>query len=198
MNKKWILVFCVLGIVLFFIGCSTGADMIENGAENAADESSPVLKVDESTPGLEGFGAAGAAEDTDLSLEKMLRYAIEDEYLARQEYSSIMETFGEQTPFSNIIKSEETHILWLTGLYETYELDIPEDQALAHVVIPDSIQEALETGIQAEINNIAMYETFLEQDLPDDVRDVFTALRDASKKPSGSVSARCRPAKSII
>jgi hypothetical protein len=34
-----------------------------------------------------------------LTLEKMLRYAVEDEYLARVEYTAIMDTYGTIRPF---------------------------------------------------------------------------------------------------
>ena len=46
---------------------------------------------------------------------------------------------------------------------------------------PENIKTALEIGVQAELDNIAMYEAFLEEDLPEDVRDVFERLMAASK-----------------
>ena len=84
-------------------------------------------------------------------------------------------------PFSNIAKAEETHISLLTPLFEIYGVALPDDEGDAHVVLPESLLQAYETGVTAEINNIAMYEVFLQQDLPQDVQDVFTALRDASQ-----------------
>lgn len=152
------------------------ADVQEN-TENIEKDNEPVKNdADEVS-----FGAKGAREDDDITIEEMLKYAIEDEFLARQEYESIMETFGEQRPFNNIINAEEMHISLLKELYEKYGYDIPDDDAINHVVIPDSIEMAFEIGVQAEIDNIAMYEYFLEQDLPDDIKDVFIELRDGSK-----------------
>lgn len=55
------------------------------------------------------------------------------------------------------------------------------DEAADHVVVPPTLLAAAQTGVQAEIDNIAMYNLFLSQDLPDDVRSVFTRLRDASE-----------------
>jgi hypothetical protein len=129
----------------------------------------------------EGFGSAGALADENLTVESMMAYAIQDEYTARSEYEAIMVTFGEQRPFSNIILAEETHIEELLALYEVYGYDVPEDDSSLYVVVPDSLLEAYETGVQAEINNIAMYASFLEQDLPDDVRAVFESLSAASE-----------------
>ncbi|MBU2238306.1 MAG: hypothetical protein KJ868_09875, partial [Gammaproteobacteria bacterium] len=70
----------------------------------------------------EGYGAAGAQNEVDkvLTLESMLSYALEDEYLARGEYQEVIRTFGGQKPFTNIIKAEERHISWLEPLFERY------------------------------------------------------------------------------
>ncbi|NDL67238.1 DUF2202 domain-containing protein [Clostridiales bacterium F-3ap] len=127
------------------------------------------------------YGAGGAEADTDLTLKEMLDYAIQDEYLARAEYEAIMEEFDVTRPFSNIMEAEEQHISALLPLFEKYGIPVPEDTAAEHVVIPETLKETFEIGVQAEIDNIAMYEKFLTQpDLPEDMGIVFTALRDAS------------------
>ena len=106
------------------------------------------------------FGSAGASSDGELTLEKMLTYAIQDEYLARAEYEAIIEEYGSVTPFTNIIRAEESHISQLMPLFESNGLALPADNASDHVVIPASLDEAYQTGIDAEIANIAMYELF--------------------------------------
>lgn len=127
------------------------------------------------------YGAKGAETKDDYTLEEMLTYAIEDEHLARAEYEVIMEEFGIQKPFSNIIKAEERHIDMLLPLFDEYNITIPEDTSAGHVIVPESVTSALETGVQAEIDNINMYESFLEQDLEVDVREIFEYLKDASE-----------------
>jgi hypothetical protein len=127
------------------------------------------------------FGAAGALSGDEFTLEEMLDYAIEDEYLAKAEYEKIMETYGEQRPFSNILEAEKTHIELLLPLFAAYGIDVPLDTATDHTVIPGSVEEALEVGVQAEIDNIAMYEKFLAVELPEDVREVFEDLKKASE-----------------
>ena len=52
-------------------------------------------------------GAIGALQDKEFTLNEMLEYAIEDEYLAQTEYDLIMKEFNVTRPFSNIIKSKE-------------------------------------------------------------------------------------------
>jgi len=143
---------------------------------------SPLTAAPDSQNSSAEFGAAGAAADQELTLTDMLTFAIEDEYLAHDEYQYIIETFGSRNPFSNIIKAEETHISMLLPLFEQYTIPVPEDQSGNYLILPASITEALQAGVQAEINNIAMYDTFLAQNLPDDIRVVFENLRDASLK----------------
>ena len=127
------------------------------------------------------FGARGAAGKDNLTLEQMLTYAIQDEYLARAEYELIMSHYGEMRPFSNIIRSEEQHIAWLVEIFDEYGLDIPTDTAADHVVLPKDLKAAFATGVQAEIDNIAMYAGFLEEELPEDVADLFEELKRASE-----------------
>ena len=127
------------------------------------------------------FGAAALSEGKTYTVEEMLTYAIQDEYLARAEYKVIMDAYGEQRPFINIMKAEGGHVQRLLPLFTAHGVTVPEDTALEHTVKPDSLQEAYEAGVTAEVHNIAMYEAFLKQDdLPDDVRAVFEALMRAS------------------
>ncbi|MFC1535147.1 DUF2202 domain-containing protein [Thermodesulfobacteriota bacterium] len=111
----------------------------------------------------------------------MLTYAVQDEYLARAEYELIIEKYGLSRPFSNIVRSEETHINMLIPLFEKYGFPVPENNASEHVVVPEDTKKALETGVRAEIENISMYKKFLEKELPNDVKLVFLRLKDASE-----------------
>ncbi|NLI55294.1 MAG: DUF2202 domain-containing protein [Clostridiales bacterium] len=111
----------------------------------------------------------------------MLTYAVQDEYLARAEYALIMDEYGSIRPFTNIMKAEDTHVAALLPLFETYGIASPADESASHTASPASLTNAFEAGVNAEVNNIAMYETFLDQDLPSDVRAVFTSLMRASE-----------------
>ena len=129
-----------------------------------------------------GIGAVGASADTKYSLEEMLVYAIEDEYLAQAEYDVIMDTYGTKKPFSNIIKAEATHISLLEPFFEEYDVKVPVKDWESLVAVPESLDAAYEIGVEAEEKNIAMYESFLKENLPDNVREVFEDLMNASKK----------------
>ena len=129
---------------------------------------------------LEGYGAKGALADKDLSINDMLMYAVQDEYLAHGEYLAIIEKFGSQRPYTNIKSAEETHLAYLKEVYIAYGLDFPADTSADHIVVPANLLEAAKVGVQAEIDNIAMYELFLKHDLPDNVFEVFSALKSGS------------------
>lgn len=141
-----------------------------------------------------GYGAHGSENtiDAELTLESMLNYAIEDEYLARGEYQKIIATFGSERPFTNILKAEEKHVTWLEPLFIKYNINIPEDRGMEEAVIPDDFDETFAIGVAAEIANIDMYTRFLAQDLPSDVRDVFERLRNASENHLAAFQKRMK------
>lgn len=124
-------------------------------------------------------GSTAALANRAPTLEEMLDYAIEDEYGARAHYAAIIEEYGTLRPFTNIIRSEETHIELLEPLFVTYGYEMPT--GVEEPGAPETLRAAFELGVDAEIANIAMYESFLERDLPEDVRDVFERLMRASE-----------------
>ncbi|OUL08896.1 hypothetical protein B0533_07415 [Sedimentibacter sp. SX930] len=139
------------------------------------------MEEDESNDAPYSYGAVGAMADDDLTMEEMFTYAIQDEQLAHGEYAYVLETFGDQAPFNNIVSAEAQHISEMTVLFEKYNLAIPTDESANHLKQATDIKEALENCATGEVDNIAMYNKFLEQDIPDDVRATFTALRNASE-----------------
>lgn len=151
-------------------------------SESLAEESQE-SDIAESEPAAatNGYGAVGALADDNLTMEEMFVYAIQDEHLAHGEYAYVLENFGDQAPFNNIVSSESQHIAEMTVLFEKYGLTVPADESADHLHPVADVKEALETCSAGEVDNIAMYNKFLEQDIPDDVRATFTALRNASE-----------------
>jgi len=160
--KKHLKLFIFLGLVISggaLFGFSISADSAEVNSVDIEE-----LSVD---------------ENGNYALEDMLTYALLDEYNAQATYQAIIDTYGEIRPFTNIVVAEQTHIDLLLPLFETYGIEVPVNDVVA--VVPDSIASALATGVEAEKANIALYEAFLSQDLPDDVSSVFEYLVDASE-----------------
>ena len=182
---KLLAIAMAMALALAITACDTAPGTAESTTATAAATGAAATDVlsSESTSAAmpKDFGAAAAATDTTLTIMEMMVYAIQDEYLARAEYELIMEIYGSQTPFSNIIRAEESHISTLKTLFATYGFDIPEDTAASHTISPDSLNDSYKAGVHAEIVNIDMYARFLEQELPDDVRTAFEELLRGSE-----------------
>ncbi|WP_409250997.1 ferritin family protein [Bacillus sp. SCS-153A] len=127
------------------------------------------------------YGAKGALEAASLTLPQMLNYAMQDEYLAQTRYTLIYQKFGEVRTFSKIKQAELWHKAALQPLFLNYSVPFPPDTSRIYATVPQTIKDAYARGVQGEIDNIAMYEKFLNYNLPADVRIVFTQLRNASQ-----------------
>jgi len=116
-------------------------------------------------------------------LRNVLVEAINDEYKARATYRQVIRTFGEIRPFTNIVEAEGRHIEALVTLFSKYSIAVPEDDWDARVQRPQSVVEACRVGVQAEIDNAAMYDRLLDatQDYAD-VQQVLRQLQRASKE----------------
>lgn len=199
-SKKKIYGSATLLSLLLLVGCATEDDAATNdsSAADSAEMTESSSELDESimedseesdteedesmeAPPPYIYGAVGALADNDLTMEEMFTYAIQDEQLAHGEYAYVLETFGDQAPFNNIVSAEAQHVSEMTVLFEKYDLTIPADESADHLKQAADIKEALENCATGEVDNIAMYNKFLEQDIPDDVRATFTALRNASE-----------------
>lgn len=160
-------------------GYADSCDPIYDGTATA-DPNYTLTDADKALS-LAGYGSAGALDDTSLTLADMLTYAIQDESLAHAEYDQILSDFGNVRPFTNIIRAEATHIEALLPLFAAYGITTPADEGADRAVSVKTLTDAFQAGVTAEVNNIAMYETFLDQTLPDNVRAVFESLMHASE-----------------
>ena len=84
----------------------------------------------------DAFGSAAVSEGQTYTLEDMLTYALQDEYMAQTEYVAIQEAFGADNPYTNIIQAELTHQAELIALFEAYGFVIPANTAAEHVQLP--------------------------------------------------------------
>jgi hypothetical protein len=110
--------------------------------------------------------------------------AINDEYKALSTYEKTIGTFGQVRPFSMIKGAEEQHIASLKAIYDKYGLAVPENQWTDKIATPATLKQACQTGVDAEIANVALYKNKL---LPavtnyEDITLVFTNLMNASQQ----------------
>lgn len=129
------------------------------------------------------YGAAAILPGQNYTVEQMLTYAIQDEYLAQAEYQAFIKAYGTNTAFTNFERAETRHIARLVQLFEARGWQVPVNDAASRLApAPADILDAFREEVELEKANIAMYELFLTQkDLPEDVKLAFTALRNASR-----------------
>jgi len=126
-------------------------------------------------------------------VKHVLDEAINDEYKALTAYEGIIAQFGTVRPFSMIKGAEEQHIASLKALYDKYGLEVPANDWAGKIEVPDSIQEACQLGVDAEIANADLYKTTL---LPaaasyPDISLVFTNLMNVSQQKHLRAFERC-------
>lgn len=114
-------------------------------------------------------------------LHQVLRIAVYDEYHAYETYKKVLETFGDTAPFTNIIEAEVRHYQALSHLLEKYQVPAPLNDWEGTIEAPNSILEACEVAVAAEIDNIKMYDSLISyvQEYPD-VLDTMYRLQAAS------------------
>lgn len=135
------------------------------------------------------YPAGELTQDAQRAMER----AINDEYKARATYEAVLAQ-NNQRPFSMIIRAEERHIASLKALYDKYGLVVPEDPYIDNLPkIATSLAQNCQIGVQAELENIALYKDDL---LPavavyQDVTAVFTSLMNASQQKHLPAFERC-------
>jgi hypothetical protein len=138
---------------------------------------------------------AYSAETGDLSESEVeaLLMALDDEYKAWSIYDQVIADFGAVRPFTSIQNAEAKHIAALVTLFDRYGLDVPANEWPGNVPVFDTLSEACQAGVQAEIDNAALYDQlFGMTDNPDIVR-VITSLQQASQTKHLPTFARCAP-----
>jgi hypothetical protein len=122
----------------------------------------------------------------------MMAAALQDEYHAEAIYRRVMLDFGEIRPFVNIAPSEAQHAANVAELYTDRGLEVPASEwNVDNVPRFDSVRSACAAAAEAELANMDLYDSALDQDLPADVRDAFQRNRDASLNNHLPAFRRC-------
>ena len=126
------------------------------------------------------------------TIKNVLIEAINDEYKARATYQHVIDKFGEIRPFINIIEAETRHIHALLPLFDTYGIEVPEDDWASRTEAPDTILEACQVGVEAEIENGEMYDRLLSLTVGHpDIHEVLKQLQRASVENHLPAFQRC-------
>ncbi len=141
--------------------------------------------------------APALANNLDKKAVRAIHIALDDEYKAASLYQGVLGKFGNQRPFSNIIRAERHHIGMLITLLKTYNQKIPanpyQNGSKARPAIPSSILSACKKSITAEIDNIALYNNRIIPAVSTypDVRNIMIQLRNASEQRHLQAFKRC-------
>jgi hypothetical protein len=122
-----------------------------------------------------------------------LRIALDDEYKAWSVYEQVIADFGAVRPFTQIQKAEENHIAALVTLFERYGLEVPANEYPGSMPSFDSLAEACEAGVQAEVDNAALYDQLFSLVDTPEISQVFTSLQQASQTKHLPAFERCAP-----
>ncbi|MBK9179468.1 MAG: DUF2202 domain-containing protein [Acidimicrobiales bacterium] len=117
--------------------------------------------------------------------------ALDDEYKARATYAQVLADFGDVRPFSNIVEAEQRHIDALERLFARYGLDMPPDPWPGQVARYGSLSEACAAGVEAEIDNAALYDRLLAGTTRNDLLDTYRNLQRASQENHLPAFRRC-------
>lgn len=111
-----------------------------------------------------------------------LHEALDDEYKAWATYDQIIQDLGPERPFINIVESEARHIEALRALFDRYGVEVPGNPWRNRVPRFASVREACQAGVEAEIENAALYERLMRSTEREDILAVFENLRRASQE----------------
>ncbi|MBT9256947.1 DUF2202 domain-containing protein [Phycicoccus sp. MAQZ13P-2] len=133
---------------------------------------------------------AGTATATP-ALTDALRFASDEERMARDLYAAIADRYDGALPFSRITTSEQRHLDAVSGLLDRYGVTDPADgSAAGHYADPAvqqlydtwwakarrSLDDAYDVGVALEQRDIADLEKTIAADLPSDVDAVLGRL----------------------
>ena len=107
--------------------------------------------------------------------------ALQDEYRAEAIYRGVLDDFGAIRPFANVVWAENLHSASIQRLYAARSLTAPPSEwSVDNVPRFMSVAEACAGAVQAERENITMYDAMLAATLAEDVRQVLANNRAAS------------------
>lgn len=149
---------------------ASGPVMAERGRSETA------ANAQRSAP-IEDEPYAGELDEEEV---QALLMALDDEYKAWAIYDQVIADFGAVRPFTSIQKAEENHIAALETLFDRYELDVPANDWPGNVPTFETLRDACAAGVQAEIDNAALYDLLSSMVDNPDIERVFTALQQAS------------------
>lgn len=163
---------------------TTLAVTIAAGATACGGNSAPTAPTSTASAGAVAAPSApttAAPGETTAAVLDMMARGIADEYHAQAIYNGVLQDFGPVRPFVNIVQAEGQHAAAIAQLYAARGLVAPANGWTVDMVPRfASVAAACTAAAEAEVENVRLYDEFLAQALPTDVRTVFENNRRAS------------------
>jgi hypothetical protein len=139
-------------------------------------------------------GASLAPPAIDPGLLAILNADIQDEYRAEAIYQGVLLDLGAETrPFASIVLAEQRHAAAVAGLFTARGVAAPASLwSPANVPRFTTLRAACAAAVQAEVENIALYDSQLGANLPEDVLRVIQSNRAASVDNHLPAFQRCQ------
>ena len=113
-------------------------------------------------------------------VSQVLKIAVYNEFKSYEKYSAFLNEFGDTQAFESLKEACASHYSVLVPICEKYDIEIPNNDCLEHVNVPNSYIEACEISVAYELCKIKMYDNLLLYVKEDDIRDVLFQLQAAS------------------
>lgn len=140
-------------------------------------------------PSAAQISESPAASSTDADA---LALALEDEYRAEAMYEAVMTAHGQVRPFSNIIRAEKRHSARVREEMTRLGIEYTDTNPfLGKITAPATLLEACQQGVDAEIENIALYDEILPTIADNQVKATLTDLQWASRERHLPAFQRC-------
>lgn len=124
-------------------------------------------------------------------LMNILLDALDDERKAEATYAAVIDKFGPVRPFSNIIEAEQRHAAALERQLQRLGFAVPPNPWTGNVTAPATLAQACESGVQGELENIALYERLIPMIDDPSARQVMENLQAASRDRHLPAFRRC-------
>jgi hypothetical protein len=109
-----------------------------------------------------------------------LQEAIPEEYGALNLYQSVISQLGNVVPFSQIVQAEQQHMLALVRQADKYGVAVPDNPGLTSPVTFDTLAQACQAGVSAEIADARLYDSLKAITTHADLLNTYSNLQSAS------------------
>lgn len=174
-------------LALTACGSEDGAQRTEAAPryDPVAQQGPPEVMHGKNGPGLMCLTGEGPLDD---SVKAGVERALADEWRADDTYTSLAATYGR--PFQRLERAEERHADLLMRLLATHGHGVPARAAPVNTTAA-SATDACSLAIEAEKENVALYDELLAASPPADVRCVYEHLRSLSAERHIPALERC-------